>query len=51
MKLLENYFGYNESQLNIKSGEIEFILPKRKFLLVQELLDHELENPNLVLKH
>ena len=51
MKLLENYFGYNESHLNIKSGEIEFILPKRKFLLVQELLDHELENPNLVLKH
>lgn len=51
MKLLENYFGYQEDNLKIKTGQIEFILPKRKFLIIRDLIDYELENLNLVLSH
>jgi hypothetical protein len=45
IKILENYFGSDSNcNLQIQPTKIEFILPKRKYKLLSELLDYELYN-------
>lgn len=47
IKILENYFGSDSNcNLQIQPTKIEFILPKRKYKLLSELLDYELEEIN-----
>jgi hypothetical protein len=44
-KTIENYFGHDdEFKLKIEVGKIEFILSKERYNLLNEILDHELDN-------